>query len=362
MAYQSVHSGALLASGRLDTPSAYIRCVDAGVAIAVTLALAFAATNGLHDASNAVATLVATRAARPLQAIVLASVFNLLGPLLVGAAVADTIGGIVSVGTEDALRVIGAGLVAAVGWNLLTWRRGLPSSSSHALVGGLVGAALLEGGAGAVNWGGFDGWQPVGVLGTLVALAVSPLVGALVAFAVIRALRRAARRATRRWQLVVGRSQWGTSAALAFSHGANDAQKSVGVIAAILLAGGQIDSLSSPTWVTLACAVALTAGTALGGWRIIKTVGQRIYPIQSIDGLASQTASAGVIFGASLLGAPTSTTQVVSSSVVGVGGGRRRWRHVRWAIVREMGLAWLITLPASALLAATVYALLEWLA
>lgn len=336
--------------------------MDAGGVIAVTLALSFAATNGIHDASNAVATLVATRAARPLQAIVLASVFNLLGPLLVGAAVADTIGGIVMVNPEDAVQVIGAGLVAAVGWNVLTWWRGLPSSSSHALVGGLVGAALVQGGADGVNWGGFDGVHPVGVAGTLVGLAISPALGGLAALVLIRTLRRAARRGTRRWQGVVMSSQWVTSAALAFSHGANDAQKSVGVIAAILVAEGSIDSLSAPSWVIPACAVALTAGTALGGWRIIKTVGLRIYPIASIDGLASQGASAGVILGASLVGAPTSTTQVVTSSVIGVGGGRRRWRHIHWAIVREMGLAWLITLPAAALLAAAVFEALQWLA
>jgi PiT family inorganic phosphate transporter len=335
--------------------------MDLGLFLAVLVALGFAATNGLHDASNSIATLVATRAATPFQAILLASVFNLLGPLLLGAAVADTIGGIVTVDPAEAVQVIGAGLLAAVAWNLLTWRRGLPSSSSHALVGGLVGAALIEGGADAVNWGGFDGLQPVGVLGTLGGLALSPILGALAALLLIRGLRRAARRATRRWQLLTGNGQWLTSATLAFSHGANDAQKSVGVIAALLLADGRIDSLAPPAWVIPACSVALTAGTALGGWRIIRTVGKRIYPIHSIDGLASQSASAGVIFGASIVGAPTSTTQVVASSVVGVGGGRRRWRHVNWAIVREMGLAWLITLPASALLAMGTFELLQWL-
>ncbi len=335
--------------------------MDVGLVMAVALALGFAATNGLHDASNAIATLVATRAATPLQAILLAAVFNLLGPLFVGTLVADTIAGIVTVAPGDAVQVIGAGLVAAVIWNLLTWRRGLPSSSSHALVGGLVGAALAEGGLNAVNWGGMDGWHPVGVFGTLFALAISPVLGAIAALLVIRALRRLGRRATRRWQLVTSNGQWVTSAALAFSHGANDAQKSVGVIAALLLAEGRIDSLNTPAWVIPACAVALTAGTALGGWRIIRTVGQRIYRIESVDGLASQTASAGVILGASLAGAPTSTTQVVASSVVGIGGGRRRWRHVNWVTVRDMGLAWLITLPASALLAVGIFEGLQWL-
>jgi PiT family inorganic phosphate transporter len=336
--------------------------LDAGLLIAILLAIAFAITNGLHDASNAIATLVATRGATPLQAIILASVFNLLGPLLVGAAVAETIAGIVTVAPSAATEVIGSGLAAAVAWNLLTWRLGLPSSSGHALVGGLVGAALFEGGINAVQWGGLDGWHPVGVFGALIALAVSPPLGALGALLVIRVLRRAARRATRRWGAPVRGGQWGMSAALAFSHGANDAQKSVGVIAALLFANGRIDTLAAPEWAAFACAVALTAGTALGGWRIIRTVGRRIYRIQSIEALSTQTASAGVIFGASLIGAPTSTTQVVASSVVGIGIGRRRLRHVHWVVVRQMGLAWLVTLPATAALAAAVFGLVRWLA
>jgi inorganic phosphate transporter, PiT family len=335
--------------------------VDTGLAIAVVLALVFAGTNGLHDASNSIATLVATRAARPLQAIILASIFNLLGPLLLGAAVADTIGGIVTVAPSVATDVIGSGLAAAVAWNLVTWRYGLPSSSGHALVGGLVGAGLAEGGLHAVNWGGLDGWHPVGVFGTLIALGISPPLGALGALLAIRALRRLARRATRRWHGPVRGGQWVTSAALSFSHGANDAQKSVGVIAALLLANGRIDSLAAPSWVALACGVALTLGTSLGGWRIIRTVGRGIYRIESIEGLASQSSSAGVIFGASLVGAPTSTTQVVASSVVGIGVGRQRLRHVHWSIVRQMGLAWLITIPVTATLAAGMLGLVQWL-
>lgn len=325
--------------------------MDSTLVLAVLLAGAFAATNGLHDASNAIATLVATRAATPLQGIVLAASFNLLGPLLMGAAVADTIAGIVTVSPTVATETIGSGLAAAVTWNLVTWRLGLPSSSGHALVGGLVGASLAQGGIHAVRWGGLDGWHPVGVIGALVALAVSPAVGALAALAVIRGLQRIGRRATRRWGSPVRAAEWGMSAALAFSHGANDAQKSVGTVAALLLANGEIESLAAPTWTKLGCAACLTAGTALGGWRIIRTVGRRIYRIQPVDAVASQTASAGVIFGASLLGAPASTTQVVASSVIGVGVGRGRWRHVHWGVVRQMGLAWVITMPVTAALA-----------
>jgi PiT family inorganic phosphate transporter len=324
---------------------------------AIALAFAFAMTNGLHDASNAIAAPVATRAMRPLEAAALAAVFNLLGPLVLGAAVANTVAGIVTVDPDDAIAVIGAGLAAAVTWNLLTWRLGLPSSSGHALIGGLVGASLLDGGLDAVNWGGVEGGRPVGVLGTLLALAVAPVLGVLAALPTIRLARRATRRATRRWRGPVQAGQWLTSAWLAFSHGANDAQKSVGIVAALLLASGHIDALSAPLWAVAGCAAALTLGTTLGGWRIVATVGRRIYRIRALDGLTTQTTSSGVIFGASLIGAPVSTTQVVASAVVGVGGGRRRWRHVHWAIVRHIGLAWLITIPATAALAGVALAI-----
>jgi inorganic phosphate transporter, PiT family len=326
-----------------------------GFVVAIALAFLFSATNGLHDASNAIATLVATRAARPLQAVLLAGFFNMLGPLLLGAAVANTIGGIVIASTTASIEVIGAGLLAAVVWNLSTWRLGLPSSSGHALVGGLVGAGVVEGGVDAIRWGGLNGLHPVGVFGALVALAVSPPLGALVAMALIRGLRSMARRATRRWRAPVRGAQWVMSAALAFSHGANDAQKSVGVVAALLLSDGRISHLAAPVWAELGCAAALTAGTVLGGWKIVRTVGRGIYRIHPIDALASQTASTAVVLGASLLGAPTSTTQVVASSVVGVGGGRRRWRHIHWAVVRHMSLAWLVTMPATATMAAVVF-------
>jgi PiT family inorganic phosphate transporter len=290
----------------------------------------------------------------------MASIANLLGPLVLGAAVADTIGGIVRVAPASTTAVIGCALASAVAWNVFTWRLGLPSSSGHALVGGLVGAALAEGGTRAVNWGGMDGLRPVGALGTLVALAVSPPLGALAALLVIRGLRRLARRGTRHLSAPIHAGECVMSASLAFSHGANDAQKSIGMIAALLLAAGRIDTLAAPLWAKFACALALTAGTALGGWKIIRTVGRGIYRIHAIDGLASQTASTAVILGASLVGGPVSTTQVVASSVVGVGAGRRRWHHVRWATVRQMGLAWVVTIPATATLAGGAVGLWRW--
>lgn len=323
--------------------------------IAVSFALAFALTNGLHDAANAIATLVATRGAGPGPAIVLSAVFNMLGALLVGTAVADTIAGIVTVDMTEAVAVIGSGALAAVLWNLLTWWRGLPSSSGHALVGGLVGAALAAEGLDAVRWGGLDGWKPVGVFGVLIALAVSPVLGLGFGFGAIRLGRAVLRRATRRVRGPIHAAQWTMSAALSFSHGANDAQKAMGVVGALLVADGRLDSFGVPLWAMVACGAALTVGTAMGGWRIVHTIGRRIFRLAPIDGFASQAASTAVILGSSYAGAPVSTTHVVASSVVGVGGGRRRWGHVRWAVVRSMGFAWLLTLPATAALAAVTF-------
>jgi PiT family inorganic phosphate transporter len=336
--------------------------MDAGLAIAIGLAFAFALTNGFHDASNAIATLVATRAATPLQAIVLASVFTMLGPILIGSAVAATMAGIVSVPADETIAVIGAGLIGATTWNLLTWWRGLPSSSGQALVGGLVGAALVEGGTGAVNWGGFDGWRPVGVIGTLVAIAVSPVLGGLAAFVVLRVLRRGLARGSSRLRAPVNRSQWVGAATLAFSHGANDAQKAVGLVATMLVATDKTQSLSAPLWVTVGSAAALTLGTVFPGWRIVETIGKRIYRIRALDGLSSQAGSSAVILSASFLGAPISTSHVVSASIVGIGAGRRRWHHVRWRIVRDIGIAWLTTIPATAAIAAVAFPIWRWIA
>jgi PiT family inorganic phosphate transporter len=323
--------------------------------LAVSFALAFALTNGFHDAANAIATLVASRGAAPGPAIALSAVFNLLGAILVGTAVANTIAGIVTLGGDEAVAAIGAGALAATTWNLVTWWRGLPSSSGHALVGGLAGAALASGGADAVRWGGLDGWKPVGVLGVLIALAVSPVLGLACGVAAIRLTRTALRRATRRVRRPIDWAQWGMSAALSFSHGANDAQKAMGVVGALLVAAGRLDTFSVPPWAMLACGAALTVGTALGGWRIVRTLGRRIFRLGPLDAFSSQAASTAVILSSSFAGAPVSTTHVVASSVIGVGGGRRRWAHVRWAVVRSMAFAWLLTLPVSAVLAAATF-------
>lgn len=319
----------------------------------VAVALLFDVTNGFHDAANSIATLVATNTATPAAAVAMAAVFHVLGPLLLGTAVADTVGGIVDTAQTDVLGIVAAALGTAVAWNLATWAFGLPSSSSHALVGGLVGAAVAAAGLDAVNWGGMAGIRPEGVIGVLVALAASPLIGALAGFLAVRALRRSMRRATRRMEGPVRGGQWGASAALALSHGANDAQKTMGVITLVLVAEGRLDVFAVPLWVKLACAASLTVGTALGGWRIVRTIGRGIFRLHPSDALASQASSAATIFGSALLGGPVSTTHVVSSSVVGVGIGRS-WRRVRWGVVKEILLAWVLTLPLTALVAGVV--------
>jgi PiT family inorganic phosphate transporter len=325
--------------------------------LAVLLALAFSFTTGVHDAANAIATLVATRQAPLRHAVVLSAVFNMLGALLLGTAVASTVAGIVTVTGAEAVTVIGSAALSATAWNLYTWWRGLPSSSGHAIVGGLVGAAVAAAGVDAVNWGGLDGWRPVGVVGVLIALAVSPALGLAFGFAIVRLLRLVLRRATRRVRAPIRAGGWAMSAALSFGHGANDGQKAMGMVAALLVADGRLSAFSVPWWVKLTCGAALTAGTLLGGWRIVRTLGRLIFRLAPSGSFSSQTASSVVILGGSFLGAPISTTQVVSASVVGVGGGQRRWRHVRWIVVRSIAFAWVLTLPVTALLAAATFAL-----
>ncbi|GAA2777734.1 inorganic phosphate transporter [Mycolicibacterium pallens] len=324
--------------------------------VAIGLAVVFDVTNGFHDSANSVAALVATRAATPGQALVLATVGNFAGPLLMGTAVADTVGGVVTVAPNETLPAVGAALTAAIGWNLVTWWFGLPSSSSHALIGGLIGAAVAAGGFVGVRWGGIDHGKPDGVLGVLAGLAISPVLGVLAGALGMAVAGRALRRARREFNSVVRRGEWLTASALALSHGANDAQKTMGVITLLLLATGHLSVFSVPIWVRLMAAASLTVGTAFGGWRIVRTVGSGVYRIAPLDGLVSQGGSAAVILAGAALGAPVSTTHVVASSVVGVGIAQRA-QHVRWTVVREIGAAWMITLPISALLGAAAFLL-----
>ncbi len=322
------------------------------VIVAVTaLALVFDLSNGFHDSAIVISALVATHAARPAAAIALAGIGNVLGPILFGTAVANAVAGVVHVRRGATPRIIGAALVAALAWNLLTWWRGLPSSSSHAVIGGLAGAAFAEGGGAALRWGGVEGFRLAGLTGVLLSLALSPVAGFVVGAAVAWTMRRVLRRARRGINEPIRRIEWFTAGVLAMSHGANDAQKSMGLIALLLVASGHLHAFFVPIWVRLACAGALTAGTTLGGWRIVKTLGSGIVRLKPIDGLASQSSSSAVILASALLGGPVSTTHVVAASVVGVGAVRGH-RRVRWSIVGEMATAWLVTLPVCAALAA----------
>jgi inorganic phosphate transporter, PiT family len=319
--------------------------------LVVALAVVFGLVNGIHDAGNAIAVPIVTRSLRPSAALALASVCHVAGALSVGTAVAATVAGIISVPAPHLLPVLGAALLGALVWNLVTLRLGLPCSSGHCLVGSLAGAGLADGGGRAVHWGGLAGIRPVGVVGSLVWLVLSSALAVPLAYALTRASRRGLRRARRSIVTPLRRAQIVTSAALAFAHGSNDAQKTMGILALALVAGHRLSRYSVPLWVVFVAAVALTVGTSLGGWRIVRTLGRGIFRLHVLEGLVSQGVASAIVLVASLVGAPISTTDVVAPSVVGVGVGRR-WRHVRWQVVEVIALAWLVTLPMSAALAA----------
>ncbi len=319
--------------------------------VVVLLSAAFAVTNGVHDAGNAIAAPIVTGAIRPAPAVVWAAIFHVVGALVVGTAVAATIAGIVIVPPDKMLEVLAAAVLGALLWSLLTLWRGIPCSSGHCLVGALAGAALAEGGGSAVHWGGLEGLRPVGVFGSLLWLFFASAIALPLAVVGIRLARRSLRRARRSVETSVRRGELVASAGLAFAHGSNDAQKTMGLMTAALVADGRLSHFTVPFWVAIASALLLTLGTLFGGWRVVRTLGRRIYHIRSLDGLVSQGSSGIIVLGASLAGAPISTTDVVAPAVVGVGSGER-WRHVRWAVVGEIGLAWLVTLPVSGLLGA----------
>ncbi|MBI5330146.1 MAG: inorganic phosphate transporter [Betaproteobacteria bacterium] len=332
--------------------------------LAVVIVLVFDYTNGFHDAANIIATVIASRAMLPMQAVIIVGVFEFLGPLLGGTAVANTIGKFIDLSDLEAvqsLTILVSGLGGAILWNLYTWARGIPSSSSHALVGGLIGAILLAVDASHVAWGFselFQHGRVTGVMKVLLALILSPVIGFGAGFLLHRFLRLAFRAASPR---INKRLRWGqylTAAGLAFSHGANDAQKSMGILTLILLLGGQIKTFEVPFWVMLACATSLTLGIMSGGWRIVRTLGFAIYKVRPMHALDSQLTSAGVILTASMLGAPVSTTHVVASSIMGIGASERP-KAVRWGKAGDIVTTWLITIPASAFVGAVIYALVQ---
>jgi PiT family inorganic phosphate transporter len=330
--------------------------------LAVAIVLLFDYTNGFHDAANIIATVIASRAMGPIQAVIVVGSFEFLGPVLGGTAVADTIGHFVSLSDLPehlALTILLSGLAGAIAWNLFTWRIGIPSSSSHALIGGLIGAVMLAVGSDHVMWGVHDLMHGRfdGVTKVILSLVVSPILGFLIGFVFHTVMRYALRAAQPGINRHLRLSQYVTAAGLAFSHGANDAQKSMGVLTLVLLLGGFIPKFKVPFWVILACASAMTLGILSGGWRIVRTLGFAIYKVRPLHALDSQLTSAGVILSASLLGAPVSTTHVVATSIMGIGASEHP-RDVRWGKAREIVTAWLLTIPAAAVVGAIVYALI----
>ncbi|MCE9685135.1 inorganic phosphate transporter [Shewanella sp. AS16] len=331
------------------------------IIFSILIVIAFDFTNGMHDASNMIATLVASRAMTPVQSLLLVGGFTFLGPILGGTAVADTIGGFVDLGSLkalDSVTLVSCGMLAAIAWNLLTWRVGLPSSSSHALVGGLIGAVLMGASASDISWGLVELGQGrlVGVSKILLTLLTSPLIGFIAGFVLHKLMRFMLRAAKPSANQTLRRAQWVTAAALAFAHGTNDAQKGMGIITLMLVLGGMLGEFAVPFWVIVVSATSITVGTLLGGWRIVRTVGFGIYKLGPLHGFDAQLASSTVIFGASLFGGPVSTTHVVSTAIMGVGASEHP-RAVRWSKAEEILIAWVATIPCTALFGVAIYGL-----
>jgi len=312
----------------------------------IVFALGFDFLNGIHDSSNVVATMISSRAFSPRVALTMTAIANFLGPLIFGVAVANTIGHEVVAAKSINTTVLLAALASAILWNLLTWKLGFPSSSSHALIGGFIGAVVIDAGWKAI--------QLPGLLKILIALFTSPLIGFVVGYFLLKLILRLCWDASPRVNGIFKRSQVVTATALALSHGANDAQKTMGIITLALVTGGALEVFKVPLWVILICGGMIAFGTAVGGWSLIRTLGGKFYKIRPVDGFTSQLASAAVILGASLVGGPVSTTQVVSSSIMGVGASERA-NKVRWGVAQEIATAWLLTIPATALVAAGLF-------
>lgn len=323
-------------------------------AVAIGAALGLALVLGISSAPNAASALVASRTAPWRVALGYSFVLHALGALLGGTAVALTIAHLVSVPNDDVAPVYAAGCIATIAFVGVAARLGLPTSATHGLVGGVAGAGLAEGGVHAVNWGGFDGIRPIGVIGTLVALFVSPIIGLAAGWAARRIAVRALSRGTRRMLGPVRGGIWVAAGAVALSDGTNNGQKAMGVAATTLLATGAIDTFEIPASVRWSVALVFALGTVVGGGRVVRRVGRGYFRPTPVDSLASQTSAAAVILGSTAVGAPVSTSTVVTAAVVGVGADRHP-RHVRWAGVADTVSAWFLTIPVCAILGALLY-------
>ena len=314
--------------------------------VLLATALLFDFLNGFHDSSNIVATPIASRAMSPRSILWLAAAAHFVGPFLFGVAVAETIGKGLTAPINVTMSVVIAAMASAVVWNVVTWWLGIPASSSHALVGGIVGAVAVS--------AGLDAIQSSGLIKVSVALFLSPILGIFIGYLLMNLTLFLARGASPRINRFFKRAQLVTAVALALSHGANDAQKTMGIITLGLLVDGVIDEFAVPLWVITVSAAMIALGTAAGGWRLIKTLGGRIYKIRPVHGFVSQLAGASIILGAALFGGPVSTTQVMSSSIMGAGTAERLTK-VRWQVGSEMLVALVLTIPIAAILAAIFY-------
>ena len=315
------------------------------IAILVGVALVFDFLNGLHDAANSVATIVSTRVLSPIYAVGWAAFFNFVAFLVFGLHVAATVGtGIIAPSVIDDQVIFGA-LMGAIAWNVVTWLAAIPSSSSHALIGGLVGAGICKGGFRAVVWSGLGK--------TAAAVLLSPAAGFLLALILILLVAWTFLKATPLWVDKLFRHlQFISASAYSLGHGGNDAQKTMGIIAALLFAHGMGGtSFHIPLWVVLACQAAMALGTMFGGWRIVRTMGSRITQLTPTQGVCAETAGALTLFGATWMGIPVSTTHTITGAIIGVGTARRA-SAVRWTVAKDIMVAWIVTMPAAGLIAA----------
>ncbi len=320
--------------------------ISSSLLLVIILALIFNFINGMRDASNIVATVVSSRAFSPRMALSMTAIAEFCGPFLFGVTVAKTIGNEIVTSELISLNALFASLISAIVWNLITWFFGIPSSSSHALIGGLIGAAFASAGAAAINLAGL--WK------VLLALFAFPLASFFVGFLLLKLIYFLAQNASPNINNFFKRSQLLTSIALALGHGTNDAQKPIGVITLSLIISGVLNDFFVPFWVICASAFTMALGASLGGWRLIRTLGGKFYKIRPVHSFATQLTSGIVVLAASIFGVPISASQVVSSAIVGVGASERISK-VRWSVAGDILTAWLITIPVSALFSSGVY-------
>jgi inorganic phosphate transporter, PiT family len=329
---------------------------------AIVLALVFSFTNGFHDASSTVATMIACGAASPKRAVIVSAVWGFVGAMLGGTAVALTVLGLLTLPMGNTLvYVLFATLVGAVAWNLITWVWGIPSSSTHALVGGLIGAGVAAAGLDKVNWGLDEllgSGHVVGITKVVIFLFLSAGIGFIGGYLAMKATRVLLRNAKRKINRYLMMSQYLTSGLLSFSHGANDAQKAMGIMVLVIAAVGWAPDTSIPLWVMLASAIAMTVGTIGGGWKIMRTLGRGIFRIRPIHSFDSQVASTSAILLSTAVGAPVSSTHAVASSIIGVGAADNA-RMVQWSVGKDMVVSWLLTMPLTALVSGLIYIIMK---